>query len=74
MRVLGGADDTHCASVGRQPYGHSGGRARILLVDDDEEVGTVTSDMIGELGYRIEAVSPPVKRPWRASATRASTY
>ena len=34
----------------------AGGRARILLVDDDEEVRTVTCDMIGELGYRIEAV------------------
>lgn len=27
------------------------------MVDDDEEVRTVTCDMIGELGYRIEAVA-----------------
>lgn len=36
---------------------HNGGRARILLVDDDDEVRTVTSEMIGELGYRIETVA-----------------
>jgi CheY-like chemotaxis protein len=37
--------------------GHRGGRAKILLVDDDEEVRTVTSEMIGELGYRVCAVA-----------------
>ncbi|HLO20445.1 MAG TPA: response regulator, partial [Sphingomicrobium sp.] len=34
-----------------------GGRARILLVDDDDEVRMVTSDMIGELGYTVVAVA-----------------
>ena len=32
------------------------GRARILLVDDDDDVRTITSDMIAELGYSVIAV------------------
>jgi len=42
--------------VGRHD-GHRGGRAKILLVDDDEEVRTITSEMIGELGYSVSAVA-----------------
>lgn len=37
--------------------GHGGRRASVLLVDDDEEVRRVTSEMIGELGYRVSAVA-----------------
>jgi signal transduction histidine kinase/ActR/RegA family two-component response regulator len=37
--------------------GQSTGRARILLVDDDDEVRMVTSEMIGELGYTVIAVA-----------------
>jgi CheY-like chemotaxis protein len=36
--------------------GHAGGRARILLVDDDDDVRTITTDMITELGYKVTAV------------------
>ncbi|HWC56066.1 MAG TPA: response regulator [Sphingomicrobium sp.] len=37
--------------------GHAGGSAKILLVDDDEEVRTVTTDMIRELGYQVFTVA-----------------
>lgn len=37
-----------------QPHdGRSGRRAKILVVDDDEDVRTVTSDTIKELGYAV---------------------
>jgi CheY-like chemotaxis protein len=37
--------------------GHRATRARILVVDDDDDVRTVTSDTIRELGYKVESVS-----------------
>ncbi|MBW0007390.1 MAG: response regulator, partial [Sphingomonas sp.] len=36
--------------------GHRERRAKILVVDDDEEVRTVTSDTIKEIGYKVVAV------------------
>jgi signal transduction histidine kinase/ActR/RegA family two-component response regulator len=36
--------------------GHRASRARILVVDDDDDVRTVTSDTIRELGYKVESV------------------
>ena len=50
--------------------GNAGGRAKILLVDDDSEVRTVTCDMIGELGYRIEAVATGEEALARVRAER----
>ena len=43
-------------AVGR-PDSHRGRRARILLVDDDNEVRAVTSDTIKEIGYQVVAVA-----------------
>lgn len=43
-------------SVGRHE-GHRLGRAKILLVDDDEEVRTITCDMVGELGYKVSTAA-----------------
>jgi signal transduction histidine kinase/ActR/RegA family two-component response regulator len=40
-----------------RPEGHSGGRASILLVDDDDDVRSVTADMVSELGYRVTTVA-----------------
>ena len=37
--------------------GSRGRRATILVVDDDEEVRTVTSDTIKEIGYKVVAVA-----------------
>lgn len=39
-----------------QPQGHHARRAKILVVDDDDEVRTVTADAIKELGYKVIAV------------------
>lgn len=39
-----------------QPDSHRGGQARILVVDDDDEVRAVTSDTIKEIGYQVVAV------------------
>jgi len=43
-------------AVGR-PDSHRGRRARILVVDDDNEVRAVTSDTIKEIGYQVVAVA-----------------
>lgn len=43
-------------TVGRHE-GHCGGRAKILLVDDDEEVRTITCDMVGDLGYKVSTAA-----------------
>ncbi len=48
--------DNVALEIAARHDGPGGGRARILLVDDDDEVRAVTCDMIGELGYRIESV------------------
>jgi signal transduction histidine kinase/ActR/RegA family two-component response regulator len=40
-----------------RPDGHRAGRAKILVVDDDEEVRIVTSDTIKEIGYKVVAVA-----------------
>ena len=42
-------------AIGR-PDGHRAGRAKILVVDDDDEVRAVTSDTIKEIGYQVVAV------------------
>ena len=36
---------------------HRAARARILVVDDDDEVRTVTSDTVREIGYQVLAVA-----------------
>lgn len=43
-------------AVGR-PDSHRGRRAKILVVDDDNEVRAVTSDTIKEIGYQVVAVA-----------------
>ena len=48
--------DNVALEIAARHDGPGGGSARILLVDDDDEVRAVTCDMIGELGYRIESV------------------
>lgn len=45
------------AEVVGRPDGHRGRRARILVVDDDDEVRAVTSDTIKEIGYQVVAVA-----------------
>lgn len=45
------------AEVVGRPDSHRGRRARILVVDDDDEVRTVTSDTIKEIGYQVVAVA-----------------
>ena len=42
-------------AVAQRQDGHRGRRAKILLVDDDEDVRNVTSDTIKELGYVVVA-------------------
>jgi CheY-like chemotaxis protein len=45
------------AEVLTHPEGHRTRRAKILVVDDDDEVRTVTADTITELGYKVTAVA-----------------
>ena len=60
----------HVAPETVGPHDQHHGRARILLVDDDEEVRTVTCEMIGELGYSIEAVANAERALARIRAER----